>query len=959
MLSARGIRHACPKHPIVSCLSLRRNLCNTSYHQRPKSEWRQAKQLGNRAGLPARQAGPASSSQLRHVSTEAVQESDAEIVERTVRDAKRRFRDTLPKNYLTEVEYALYVRLYGPPLRETTPEDVGIDTHADMSEALREALTRPRGAEDGMGTIIKEMEDGSSKEIRYKLPMREELRQEDQLEREEAAMAAERIQEMEEEALVREEPLQAAERLVPEDSMQEAKILEDDEALLDEEEDLLDEENMTQEEKEELRQAREALEAEEDFVPTEGMTVGNGLTAEQILAAAHDAAAAENATEVDHVAEAEERPDYINAVARNQREYDALQQLAADFARTQREQQVAREEADEEAEELAEDQTKEAAIQAENAASWPREFERRSDDDYYEDDEYDPIQRFHPYTLEGSFHGKQAELLLPMDDLVQPVSELLRRSHSEHVRIAAEDSFGGAGLPLAAETISTRGGGNMNGVGLSASTKQMTEIQADAFMSAYFPAAYASAFSTLKETRKRLGPEWIQSKLKNGGEGLSVLDVGAGGAGILAWEQILQAEWDTLKETGEVKGDSPPGAKSVIVASDRLRGRMKTFLENTTFLPRMPDYEHSGEMKGPRLDGGDRLQPKKSYDVIIASHQLLREKETHRRQAVLNNLWHLLKKDGGVLIILEKAHHRGFEAVAHARHTMLYNFLLPPSGEPRVSPEEFNPTFHRELEPGQIVAPCTNEETCPMYPEPGKSHGRKDFCHFSQRFVRPAFYTKMLGRGAGNHGEVKFSYVSVQRGVSKPVEPSGREATIKAAEGYEKSGTPPDMRTLPRMVLPALKRKGHVTMDMCTPEGKLERWTVPKSFSKLAYHDARKSRWGDLWALGTKTRAPRPVRNGELHDKFKREESSIKKKMRSGKVEKDAARRERLSTRDKQPKSKFMKEYERLRELKAKEEEEVMRIADEIEDEVEAEVEAEEIERKEKALRDAIKRRDG
>lgn len=62
---------------------------------------------------------------------------------------------------------------------------------------------------------------------------------------------------------------------------------------------------------------------------------------------------------------------------------------------------------------------------------------------------------------------------------------------------------------------------------------------------------------------------------------------------------------------------------------------------------------------------------------------------------------------------------------------------------------------------------------------------------------------------------------------------------------------------LPRAVLPPLKRRGHVILDLCTPAGTLERWTVPRSFSRQAFRDARKSSWGDLWALGAKTTVPR------------------------------------------------------------------------------------------------------
>lgn len=98
-------------------------------------------------------------------------------------------------------------------------------------------------------------------------------------------------------------------------------------------------------------------------------------------------------------------------------------------------------------------------------------------------------------------------------------------------------------------------------------------------------------------------------------------------------------------------------------------------------------------------------------------------------------------------------------------------------------------------------------------------------------------------------------------------------ATDRSFEGFEDEL--PDSKSsevdfnplsLPRAILPPIKRRGHVTLDLCTPSGKLERWTVPKSFSKLAYHDARKSRWGDLWALGAKTRVPRSPRLGRATD---------------------------------------------------------------------------------------------
>ncbi|KAF7557492.1 hypothetical protein G7046_g6046 [Stylonectria norvegica] len=532
-----------------------------------------------------------------------------EDIEQVVRDAKQRFRDTLPKGYLNDEEYALYERLYGPPLRETSPEDVGIPTHADMGPQL--------GAER---TVLRQMEDGEFEEITYEA-------------------------------------------------------------------------------------AREEGIGMDDEVPgsQEGQDALEGLVGK-----------AENL--------AQKAPTYVDMVARSPREYDAMQRLAQDFEESQRR------EKEEDALAAAKWQ-KLLEEQEEEQSNWPPEEDRE-----FGEREPGEVRRFHPLTLEGKFQGSPVEISLPREELIDPVRELLDRTHLDHVKAAAEAAFGGVGLPTSPATPEGKKNGMMVGVGLPADQRHMTEIEADAFVAGFLPPAYASIMSTLREVRKRVGSQWLQSKLKQGKEGgLSVLDAGSGGAGLVAWDQVVKAEWDLLREKGEVKGWVAPGKKTVVVGSERLRNRVKTFLPNTTFLPRLPDYEHSGEMKGVHLDAGDTPQPRKSYDVIIASHLFLQEEKEHYRQAILNNLWSLLKKDGGILIVLEKAHPRGFEAVAHVRDTVLKQFLHPQSGQPAVAPEDFNPAFHREREPGHIIAPCTNHGPCPMYQKPGKSHGRKDYCHFSQR----------------------------------------------------------------------------------------------------------------------------------------------------------------------------------------------------------------------------------
>lgn len=186
-----------------------------------------------------------------------------------------------------------------------------------------------------------------------------------------------------------------------------------------------------------------------------------------------------------------------------------------------------------------------------------------------------------------------------------------------------------------------------------------------------------------------------------------------------------------------------------------------------------------------------------------------------------------------------------------------------------------------------IIAPCTNHVKCPMYHTSGVSPGRKDFCHFSQRFTRPQFLQRALSESSKNYEDINFSFLAIRRGIPLPAATTdntattsssptahthptpilqGEAATRSALAGYEAipSASPsrPHPLSLPRNIMPPLKAKGHVTLDLCTPSGTIERWTVPKSFSRQGYHDARKTRWGDLWALGAKTRVRRNVRLG-------------------------------------------------------------------------------------------------
>ncbi|KAI0399489.1 mitochondrial small ribosomal subunit Rsm22-domain-containing protein [Xylaria palmicola] len=669
------------------------------------------------------------------------QKPTPEDIELVVRQARHAFGDTLPKDYLSDEEYAVYKRLYGPPLRETQPADVAMPIPPDANE--EEYIY------ESESVVLQETEDGQLAEVEYE---------------------SEQVS-----------------------SSSPAPLLPGD----------------------------------------------NGLAVES---AAGDTLLQDLPSEVGLT--------YINAVAKNQREFNALLKLQKDF-------------------EAASLRPPEEDIEEEE----PREEEEENEEDEIDEDEREPdatfappTDRVHRFSQIGHWRTYPSTLQLPKVDFVTPITKLLDRTDIKHVKEAAEKAFGGPGLPFSVATPPSKRNAAQKPIPMAANHHKMSEIDADAFIATMLPAMYSSTMSVLVEIRKRLGADWMTRLMsRDNGGGPRVLDVGTGGAGLAAWEQVLQAEWDLAHGRGHNKGFNPPGKKTAVVGSEALRQRVSRFLHNTTFLPRLPDYLHSGDHPD-KLEGGEASLPRKQFDVIIASHQMMPLQDGFRRKAMLDNLWEMLSPEGGILIVMEKGHPRGFEAVADVRARLLDEFIESPNSDPRPGPIELE--TRREREPGKIVAPCTNHKACPMYLTPGLTPGRKDFCHFSQRFIRPPFLQKVLGATHKNHEDIDFSFIAVQRGTLPGTETTalpaqGHGAADEAFSGYEYSADAPDPLSLPRNILPPIKRQGHVTLDLCTPAGTLERWTVPKSFSRQAYRDARKAQWGDLWALGAKTRVVRPVRLGK------------------------------------------------------------------------------------------------
>ncbi|KAJ5920816.1 hypothetical protein N7466_009142 [Penicillium verhagenii] len=486
----------------------------------------------------------------------------------------------------------------------------------------------------------------------------------------------------------------------------------------------------------------------------------------------------------------------------------------------------------------------------------------------------DSAPRTHPLTQLGKSQTDPSTIHPPKDSLTGPISVILSEVSNRHVAETAHRLFGGPGLPHSTTTPPPRAQLPQLPIPLHASQHHMANMEANAYLAVLYPGIYASALSVLVEIRKRLGTDWIRNLISQEG-GPNILDASGGGAGIIAWRDVLRAEYETMVPDHPKEAPIPYGRSTVLTGSDALRLRASAILENTTFLPRLPNYLHVREK--PTLEDSRDAPKRKQFDVIIAPHSLLGFEEEYERKEYVENLWALLNPNGGVLILLEKGRQKGFEAIAGAREMLLKRHIASPGSTEYTNsleaPDENEPVVKGA---GMIIAPCTNHSTCPMHNPAGPSKGRKDYCHFEQRYIRPPFLQRIMGAKDRNHEDIKYSYLAVQRGVDMRQElgiKQNAEATDAAFEGFEDTEDLSKIHplSLPRAIYAPLKRRGHVIFDLCTPAGNIERWTVPRSYSRQAYRDARKSTWGDLWALGAKTRIPRKLNLGDKHGEGKKE----------------------------------------------------------------------------------------
>ena len=114
----------------------------------------------------------------------------------------------------------------------------------------------------------------------------------------------------------------------------------------------------------------------------------------------------------------------------------------------------------------------------------------------------------------------------------------------------------------------------------------------------------------------------------------------------------------------------------------------------------------------------------------------------------------------------------------------------------------------------------------------------KMWCHFSQKYQLDTTMVifnlnkRALKRQKHSQGDAKFSFLVVRK--------SARACQISVEVD---SDIP---QPWPVLIMPPLKRKQHVSLNVCSPSGIVEKSVVYKSHGEV-YTAARKSKWGDLW----------------------------------------------------------------------------------------------------------------
>ncbi|KAG9321711.1 hypothetical protein KVV02_006625 [Mortierella alpina] len=377
--------------------------------------------------------------------------------------------------------------------------------------------------------------------------------------------------------------------------------------------------------------------------------------------------------------------------------------------------------------------------------------------------------------------------------------------------------------------------------------------ESTAYLAAIAPTTYSAIRNVLEEVHRRV-PNLNPS---------TFLDFGTGpGTAIWAANDV----WETpLKFTGVDTSMAMLETAEEILDIKSSKGKP---IPNVTFKPFMSHGSQAAK-----------------YDIVMSAFTLSELTTPALRQSTLEHLWNVTDD---MLILIDRGTPSGFKMLAEAREQILGldadRVVVKPKYDaygvqlPEVAPPK--------RDPAHVLAPCPHDKVCPMYATLARD---SQWCHFSQKVQRPDFLRKTK-HSKENFEDAKYTYVILRKGarpvftppaLTKPTEQSQEpvEANTSTNTGdsdnssqkkrFKKQPPPPpvtyenaeDMfaasHAWSRIVVPPLKKDGHVVIDTCGTSGFLERIIIPKSQGKIPYRDARKAMWGDLFPHQPKNKAVR------------------------------------------------------------------------------------------------------
>ncbi|QSL64557.1 hypothetical protein MERGE_001858 [Pneumocystis wakefieldiae] len=319
-----------------------------------------------------------------------------------------------------------------------------------------------------------------------------------------------------------------------------------------------------------------------------------------------------------------------------------------------------------------------------------------------------------------------------------------------------------------------------------------SEIEEGSYLFCIMPQVYASLYNVINKLRLKLGDNWVPE---------TVLDCGEGpGIGALVFQELFS--------------NSIEKVKSITVLEPKHTMRKHTL------------YIHKANKVKIISDSSSIMKLK--FDFIIANHIILDTNvPEHVFTTHIRKLWAKVSPENGILLLLERGNPLGYQAIAKARKIILSNT----DSDSRKS---------QVTNVGHVISPCPHDKQCPLYLD-GNRLNPKKWCHFGQRLIRPVYLQK-IKHSASNIENSKFSYCIIQKEIVR--------STLEESEiNFTKDRLSSDHYNWHRLILPPLKKHGHVIMDTCVSDGTVKRMIISKKHGKLHYQNVRKAYWGDLWAL--------------------------------------------------------------------------------------------------------------